>query len=162
MNIPVGNFLEKGADLKKIDLQKKAGDLSAKAFSGYLVLTIEGYTGIEEGVLLFRNGEMTGSVFEFIKFGETFFSDDALKLTANASKANHGIVDVIELSKQQAELVLAFNDKMAFPKAIQPKDLSRVVTSNYDIELVKKFVSDKIKKEESRFDIMKKLGLKGL
>lgn len=160
MNIPVGSFLEKGTEAKKINPEKKLSELSAKAFSGYLVLTIEGYSGIEEGMLLFRNGELTGSAFEFVKFNETVFSEDALKLTANAFAASNGIVDIVELSRQQAELVIAFNDKMAFSRQVQPKDLSRLMPSNYDIGLVKSFVGEKLRREESRLDVLRKLGLK--
>ncbi len=162
MNIPVGNFVEKGIDARKISLEKKLSELSGKLFSGYVALTAEGYTGIEEGVIIMRRGELTGAVFEFVKFGDTVFSDDALKLTANAARAQFAVADIIELSKQQAELVIAFNDKMAFSSPKQPKDLSRVIPQNYDAELVKKFVGDRLRKEGSRSDIMKKLGLKEL
>lgn len=154
--------MEKGIEAKDFSLEKRLSELSGEHFSGYIVLTIEGYSGIEEGVILLRNGEMTGSVFEFVKFGEKVFSEDALRLTANASKAQHGIVDVIELSRQQAELVIAFSDKMAFNRPLQPKDLSRVLPSSYDTELIKKFVGDRLRKEESRFDVLRKLGLKEL
>ena len=160
MNVPVGSVVENCVEIAGFNLQSKAVELSRKGFSGYIALTIEGHTGIEEGLILFRNGEITGSVYEFLKLGQVFFSGDALQLSANASRALHGIVDVIELSKQQAELVIAFNDKMGFERPVQAKDLSRLMQSIYDIELVKKFVGGKLRKEESKLDILKRIGLK--
>lgn len=162
MNIPVGKIVASGLLLKDFDFLGTASKLCQGGFSGYLVLTSDGHAGLEEGLLMFRSGEIIGCVFEFLKFPESFFALDALKLLLNSSKSRFGIVDIVELSKQQAELVVAFNDKMGFEESFQAKGLTSLVPSNYEKRLVELFVGEKLRSKESRFDVLKKIGLKGL
>ncbi len=162
MDIPVGKIVESCFELKNFSFSKRVQELSDRGFSGYIVLTVEGCVGFEEGLILLRQGEIIGCVFDFLKIGEMYYGDDALRLLLNSSKSNYGVADIIELSRQQAELVLAFNDRMAFSKSVNAKDLSKLTPSNYEVSLVKLFVGEKIKIEESRFDVIKRFGLKGL
>jgi hypothetical protein len=162
MNLPMGNAIFKGKTLKENSFLSAIEELHKKAISGYLVLTSHSPSGMEEGVLLYRNGEITGSVFSFLKFNETLFSNDAARLLMNAAQSEYGVFDAITLSKQQAELVLAFNDKMAFEKLLSPKDLSKLAPKKYESSLVERYVGEKLKLEESRIDVLKRFGLKGV
>ena len=47
MNIPVGTLKEENVSLKEVNLVQKLSSLLQEGFTGYLVLTVEGRSGIE-------------------------------------------------------------------------------------------------------------------
>ena len=51
MEFPSGEKLETGILLKKFNLEKTFTQLAGTKFSGYLAVTIDNTTGIEEGIL---------------------------------------------------------------------------------------------------------------
>jgi hypothetical protein len=140
-------------------LKKEFSDLMYNAFNGYLVVTIEGYAGIEEGVFLFKNGAIVGSLYEYTNFDIVVFGDFALQQSFNAAAADFAVFDVCELSKQQVELVIAFNEKIQLPQQIVFKDIGRFFKQKFDSAFAEKTLKQVLKKEESKYDIFKKIGL---
>ena len=159
LNFPVGTVLHQAVPLKDIDFKKFFAELMAKAFTGYVVVTAEGFAGIEEGVFFFKGGFLCGSVFEFTNFDITFFGNVALQQSFNAAAAEFGIMDVCELSKQQVELIAAFTEKIMLPEPIALNAVSKFFREKYDYGFSEKTLNEIVKKEESRYDVFKKIGL---
>lgn len=158
MNLPVGRFLERGIELSKANLRERFGKLFEEGFSGYLAITIDGFDGLEEGVLLLRVGKVMGSFFTFEKFNREFFGEDALKLFFNAAAAKFGVCDIVLLTPQQAELIVAFHVKSRI-ESFRKEDLPRLLQKEYSAELARQILSHEGVKEPSKLDIFKKLGL---
>lgn len=159
MNLPVGSLIKEGVKLSDVNFSNIASTLMSESFSGYIIITIEGYSGIEEGMVLFRKGELIGSIFDYTKFEVTVYGDAAAEQVFNASKAKHGIFDICSLNTQQVDLITAFNEKVNVENQINAKNLNRMIPSTYDAKYAKKVLVDALKKEESKYEIFKKLGL---
>lgn len=159
MNLPVDEIKEQNLSLKDMNIKKKLVSLLEKKFSGYAILTIDGRSGIEEGALLFRDGEAIGAVFEYLRFGRSLFGDAALLHFLNASKAEFGILDIIGLNSQQIELIIAFNEKIELNKPVSAKDLAKIVPDKYNPKFAENELKSELSKKESKFDIFKKIGL---
>lgn len=128
-------------------------------FNGYIVITIEGYAGIEEGVFLFKAGNIIGALYEYTNFDIMVYGDFALQQAFNAAAADFAVFDLCELSKQQVDLIVAFNEKIQIQQAIQQKDAGRYFRQKYDSGFAQKTLHEVVKKEESRYDIFKKIGI---
>ena len=63
MNLPIGEVVSQGINLKEVDGRRLVETFYDKNFSGYLVSTIEGFDGLEEGVLLFKGGSMAAAFY---------------------------------------------------------------------------------------------------
>lgn len=159
MDLPVGEVKEKNIVLKEIDIFKKISGLMQKDFSGYAVITIEGRSGVEEGAALVLKGELIGSIFEYLRFDRKVFGDSALLHFLNASRADFGIMDLVSLSRQQIDLIIAFNEKIELGKPVSPKDLQRLVPDSYNPKFAENFLGKELEKKESKFDVFKKIGL---
>ncbi|MAG22257.1 MAG: hypothetical protein CL943_03050 [Candidatus Diapherotrites archaeon] len=162
MNIPIGTLVEENISLKGTDIKQKISTLLEQGFTGYLVLTVEGRSGIEEGLLLLKNGLAVGAIYEYVKFAKSFYGDHAFEQLFNSSLAEFGVMDIGSLSKQQVELIIAFNEKIEFKKALEPKELEKLVPKKFDADVAEKALGKKFKKKESKFDVFKKLGLGGV
>lgn len=159
MNLPVGELLEHGVSLEQADFKKKAFSLMDSRFSGYIALTIEGSHGLEEAILLFRQGVPAGAFYTYFQHSLTIFGLEALKHCMNASKAQFGVLDVNKLSGQQVELVLAFNDKVAFEKKTAKRDIERLVPKKFDSSLEKQAAEHAVETGERKESVFEKFGL---
>ena len=162
MNIPVGELVGENFSLKGVVLSQKIIGLMRESFTGYLVLTSEGRGGVEEGLVLLREGIAIGAMYEYLKFGKIVFGNQALGLLLNAGMAEFGVMDVAKLSKQQAELVIAFNEKVGLEVSIAASDLEKILPKEYNAKLAEGAIEKELKKKESKFDIFKKFGLGGV
>ena len=159
MNLPSGKTVERNLEVAKTDFAKKIAELMENEFNGYLVVTVEGYSGIEEGVLFIKKGGIVGASFEYPKFEVAVFGDAAAKQFFNALGSQHGVGDVCELSKQQLELIITFNEKTALVKEITQRDLKKLVQKEYTAEFAKKTLGKALERQESKYNIFKKVGL---
>ena len=159
MNLPVGNVIKEGVNLKDVKFKNIISTLIKESFTGYIILTVEGYSGIEEGMLLFRKGNMIGSIFDYSKFEVTVYGDSASEHVFNASQAGFGLFDICALSIQQVDLVTAFNEKVKLDTHITTKNLNKFISSKYDEKYAKKVLAKALTKEETKYDVFKKLGL---
>jgi len=161
MNLPAGKIvrsLEKGKD----NFVAGIAELVKTGFTGYFILTIEGYSGIEEGVLFIREGQVIGASFEYPKYGVSVFGDSAAKQFFNALAAKHGVADVCELSKQQLELITTFNEKTILEKQITEKDLERITPKSYTSGFAKQTLGKVIEEQESVHNVFKRAGLEAV
>ncbi len=110
MNLPAGNVIKTDVDVATVDFLALLKELGLKLFNGYLAIAIKGNGGIEEGTLLFDNGKIVAATYEYFKHGKTMLADKAFVRVLNASFAKHGSVDLVQLSNEQVQLVLAFNE----------------------------------------------------
>lgn len=162
MNLPVGKLASQGVKTSEYNLNKEFEKLTEGMFSGYVVATIEGFAGIEEGVLIFRKGNAVGSIYEYNKYGITVYGNSAIPQFFNSLSAKYGIIDVISLSTQQSELVLAFHDKVKLGKELSKKDIEKNYKKGFTTKYAEQVLSEVLKEKKSKYDVFKKLGLVGL
>lgn len=162
MNLPVGEMVKQAVNLKDFDYRKEMANLFDKGFSGYLVTTIEGFDGIEEGVLLLKKGDLVGTLYEYTNYAITIFGDIALPQVFNGLAADYGVIDVCALTNQQVDLVTAFNDKVKLSKPVNKKGIAKYFRNKFSTEYAEKALSEVLEKYESRKSIFKKFGLSEL
>ncbi|HZX34604.1 MAG TPA: DUF2226 domain-containing protein [archaeon] len=162
MNLPIGEVVSQGINLKEVDGRRLVETFYDKNFSGYLVSTIEGFDGLEEGILLFKEGALAAAFYEYDFYGITVFGDSAVPQVFNSFAAKHVVADVVSLSNQQVDLVTAFNEKGKVSKNFSKSDVSRLIPRAFSEEFARNTLSEVVKEKESKKDIFKKLGLGGL
>ena len=162
MNLPVGDIVSKDINMREIDNRKLIEGFYDKSFSGYLVFSLDGYDGIEEGVLLFKDGFLTAAFYEFDLHDITLFGDSAIPHVFNAIMAPGIVGDIVALTNQQVDLITAFNDKAKLKKPIGRKDFKWLIPKAYSSELSAGVLNQFTKKEEPKKDILRKFGLSGL
>ncbi len=158
MNLPAGKPVKTAIDVATVDFVALLNELIGKSFNGYLCITIQGAGGIEDGELVFENGKIVISSYEYLKHGKTLLGEAAFVRAINASAAQHGVIDIYQLTLEQVELVLAFNENAIFVP--NEKDLK-----NLKITTFSTFFEEQVKTEEktvTRSDLMKKYRLEDL
>ena len=159
MNIPVGKMMEQNMELSKLNLSETLKGLIAQDFSGYIIITIEGAAGMEEAMLLFREGSINGSVYEYLKFNKQVFGNEAMPRFFNAAAASVGVVDIAELSRQQSELIVAFNEKIEMQQKPEMEKITRMLPKQYSSKYAEQDLAEQLKRKETRYEIFKRLGL---
>ncbi len=159
MNIPVGNIVEKRVSFEKTAADKKVTQLLNSNFSGYMVATAEGITGIEEAILLILGREIIGAVFEAISINKTFYGLQGLRLSLNLLKAKKGVFDVNALTKQQIDLIIAFNEKIALLHPVGIDIFLKLLPAVYRPGTVLELLKADLSKTEQREKILKRFGL---
>ena len=162
MNIPVGDVEEKQVSFAEQPPFEKAKKLMQLGFDGYLVATIEGASGMEEGLLLIKQNQVVGAFFDAIRAKKQLYGLSALRLALTLFKAKKGVFDVNRLSRQQVDLILAFNEKIALPKPLDLPMFSKLEPSSYRADLVSKELAIDSGAKDTRYNILKKLGLNSI
>ena len=170
MNLPSGLAMKTGIDVVTLDFAALVKELMHKKFSGYLCVTIQGDGGVEEGTLVFNGGKPTAAVYEYLRHNKAMFAKDAIPRIFNATTATYGVVDIYQLTPEQVQLILAFNENSVLPVVLTERDVdSSIVTSfssKYEEELgvsaadtpkVQKLLSlvEKIKGKDSKLTEIK-------
>jgi len=112
LNFPVGETVESLVELARFGADRVL-ELQARKFSGYVVVTLDGVSGIEEGLLFLMDGRVVGCAYSLDAAELAVYGRNALALFFNGLAARHGIVDLCGLSRQQLELILALEEKIA-------------------------------------------------
>lgn len=159
MNIPVGTIEEQRKPFFEANPFEKLAGLLKAGFDGYLIATIEGVSGLEEGLLLIRGHEITGAVFEALRINKQLFGSEALRLVFNLLKAKKGVFDVNRLGRQQIDLIIAFNEKLVLSKPLDSALLLKLEPSFYQPALVSKVLEIELESTNSRHGLLKKIGL---
>ena len=159
MNLPVGDIIEENLILSEVDVKGLIEALIDRQFTGYIVNTIEGIAGIEEGVLLFKKGDLLGSFYEYTNHEKSIFGKNAIDPTFNSLAAEKGIMDIISLSSQQADLVTAFNDKIKIVQMFKRSELLGLVRRRFSTSFAQNTLKNVVGKGESRKSVLKRLGL---
>ncbi|MEM4390875.1 MAG: hypothetical protein QXX06_03360, partial [Candidatus Diapherotrites archaeon] len=123
--------------------------------------TLNGVSGIEEGALIFKDGFIIASFYEYECNKITIFGKTSLEHVFNSFVAEYCIADIVGLSNQQVDLVTAFNDKAKLEVPLQKGDLGKMLPKIFSKELGLKVISSSSDKSD-KSDIYKKLGLSEL
>lgn len=161
MNLPSGNIAKQGVSLKETDLRKEIKDLSDKNFSGYIAVTLEGFDGVEEGILLFKKGFGVAAIYEYTKYGVTVLGDFALAQFFNGSASSYAVMDVIELTSSQIDMSIAFNEKIKISVPMNAKAVEKLYKKKFEDKYAKNTLEQALSKykKESKEDLFKKFGL---
>jgi len=162
MNLPIGEVISRGVNLKEIDVIRLISGLVKKKFSGYIVATLEGVKGLEEGILIFKSGVLTAAFYEYSLFGITVFGDSALPHVFNSFAGEYLIGDIVSLSNQQADLVTAFHDKAKVEGVVSEKEISRLIPRVFSEKFSQSVLNKVVESKETKDDVFKKLGLSKL
>ncbi|MEK6954826.1 MAG: DUF2226 domain-containing protein [Candidatus Micrarchaeota archaeon] len=155
MNLPPGIPVKVGIDTAAIDFPSLLKELKDKVFNGYLAITIEGSSGIEEGIVVFDNGKIVASFYDYFKYAKQIMGDLAFQRVMNAAAARHGISDIFQLTNDQVQLILAFNEQaICLPSDADIKKLKSETFSALFEEQVKEGDGS-----GSKIEIMKKFKL---
>jgi len=157
MDLPLGTPYQEHLKTRETDMLKTIIELMQKTFTGYIIVTIDGIDGIEEGALLFRNGILIGAGYEYMKHNVAVEGNSALEIVLNAFKAKHGIIDIYALALQHMDLVIAFHEKMLINIKLDPKTLQKIYPKEFSDKYAKEVI--KQKEELTKYDIFKKAGL---
>lgn len=155
MNIPEGTPIAKNLSTLKLNSESMLNDLFLKKFSGYVCLTINQNKSYEDGFIVFQDGILKGSYYTFLEKNKDYYGDNALAFFMRGIKVL-GTLDIYSLTKEQVELLLTFNEKIRIKPINSIKYLNDFTNNNITEELVVK------EKEENKFDLFKKIGLKNI
>ncbi|MCD6230158.1 MAG: DUF2226 domain-containing protein [Candidatus Diapherotrites archaeon] len=165
MNLPSGNLLLSLDVLDTMSFNALLSDLIKKNFFGYVVVTINGVDGLEEGSIVFENGSSVAASYEFIKHDKKVSGDASLELVFNAVAAQHGVIEVYELKKDQVQIILALNDdSFKLKKLLDEKVLEEQKASEFNKKLFARYI-DAGKTDRSKVstkDILRKYGLSSM
>ena len=157
MNIAAGIPCERGKALGKFDPKEYLLKLMKEKFNGYICLTIAGEKGFEEAVLVFSDGKITCSDYEYFKFNRRFSAEEGLERSLNAFLAKSGVLDCFSLTPQQVQLVMTLNEYAVLREPIDEHKLALPQSFISDYE--KEVAGEVEKTEETKAWFLKKYGL---
>jgi len=155
MNIPTGKQVIKGVPLKNLKYENMLLDLCSKNFNGYICLTAKDNAGYEDSFIVFEDGKIMGAYHNFLDKKKDSFGEDALKRFMSSFDSSFGVIDVYALTKEQAELILTFNEKLRISPTKDIKYLNQLKNPKYREEVF----GDKNTNEITKYDLFKRIGL---
>ena len=156
MNLPAGKPVETGVEVQSVDASKYVTKLMNEKFNGYLCVAIHGKEGLEEGVIVFNEGSIVSSNYDYYKFNKSFLAEEALERSLNALNAKIGVIDLFALNSYQVQLILTLNEENNLKEVVTKDNLE---IKNYFNEDYEKEVIDKAGEVTSKVDLFKKFGL---
>lgn len=158
MNLPSGSVVKTDIDVASVDFLGLLKELKNKVFNGYLCITVKGKTGIEEGVVVLDNGKVEAVAYDYLAFVKGLIGSGALARVMNASSAKIGVIDIFQLTNEQVQLIIAFNEQAI----VVPSDeeLRRLKTETFLNTFEDEVVGGKA--GESEKDLLKKYKVGGV
>jgi hypothetical protein len=156
MNIAVGTPIECGKILGTFVPIEYILRLMKEKFNGYVCLTIAGKTGFEEGVLLFHNGVIRSSDYEYYKYNKKHVAEEGLVRTLNAFLAEKGILDCFSLTPYQIQLILTLNEECNLRKPVDGKENPLTFPTHFSPLYEEQLAKEQMKEEETREWVLKK------
>ncbi len=156
MRIAAGTPVERGRELTALNAEEYLKKLMKESFTGYVCVAINDKHGMEEGILLFKEGNIVASSYAYFAFDKEYKAEQALERALNAFKAVSGIVDCFSLSNSQAELVLTLNDEFVLKEVVTAENLSMPAVFSEDFENKE---AEQAGASMSKEDLFKKLGI---
>jgi hypothetical protein len=157
MNIAASEPLERGKYLGEVDTKEYVLKMMAGKFNGYICVTIAGRGGIEEGVIVFHDGAIVSSDYEYFRYDKRFKADEGLKRSLNALCSKKGVIDSFSLSPYQVQLILTLNEDCTLAQKVMPETLAMpaAFSSSYEEQLEEVPAP----KEDERTALLKKYGI---
>ena len=84
MNLPVGEVLQQAISIKEINTKDLVISLLEKKFSGYAVITTDGFDGIEDGAIIFREGLAVAAFYTYDNFSISIYGNTAFPHTPHS------------------------------------------------------------------------------
>jgi len=159
MQLIEGRLVEQALSLSEKSFSNSVIELIKKQFSGYTNLTIEGFDGLEEATLIFREGKIIASVYEYLKYGVIVNGNSAIAQVFNAGSAELGVFDVVSFRSTDAELTIAVNPKIRISVDVSSSDVNKLTHKGFNPAYARKVLSMVMKTSSHRPELMKKLGL---
>ncbi|MDO8538386.1 MAG: DUF2226 domain-containing protein [archaeon] len=160
MGLPAEDIVEQNIVVTNSQVVKQRIASFLPKGSGYIVLTIEGYDGMEEGIIVFKGGNLHAALYEYLKYGITVLGDLALTRFFNAIASKNGVIDVFKLSQDQVEIAFKItNERALITKTLKFGDIDRLIPKQYDESLAQNVLSKVVKKYEDKFDVLGKFNL---
>lgn len=159
MNVPTGSQVERGREVPEIDAQNYLESLMDKDFTGYSAVTIHGETGLEEGLIIYHDGEIIGSEYLYFQYNKTYSSEEGLERNLNALKSRNGVIDTYKLSSHQLQLVKTLNEEEMLSESIDEEKLE--VPESFSLKYEEKLIEKKTR-ELTREQLLRKYGLTAL
>ena len=156
MNIPTGKPVIKLLTLKNLNHNNMLLDLIKKKFNGYVCITVKDKYGYEDSFIVFEDGFIKGAYHRFLDKSKDSFGDNALKLFMSSFSSKLGTIDVYSLTKEQAELILTFNEKIKNKPTNDIKFLNQFNNFKYKEEILGNSSENK---KETKYDLFKRIGL---
>ena len=160
MNLPSGTVIEENLPVSVDALIPRIKTITEEEFTGYLIFTCEGFTGIEEGVLLFRTGKLIGAIFNYDRIGKELTGEKALITSFNLMRAKQGVYDIIALTIQQIDLIIAFDEEIKLSREYKLKDIQKMIPREYSKKYSEEIIGKE--KEKTKEELYKELGLVGI
>jgi len=156
MKVPTGEPVERGRKVQKISPKHTIQTLIENDFTGYNTITIHGETGLEEGVIVYKDGYIIGAEYIYFKYNKTYIAEEGLERALNALNSKNGIMDTYKLSSHQLQLAKTMNEENMLQEPIGKEELEVPTTFNkeYEEQLMKKET-----KELTQSELLKKYGL---
>jgi rhamnogalacturonyl hydrolase YesR len=121
-----------------------------------------GELGLEESALVFRQGMGLACMYEYYGAKQTLSGDDALAHVMNAYSSEHGVLDIVDLSVQQVDLVTAFSPALKVSKPIQRGQFKSLIKDSFDVNLSRNINPARATESLSKESLFKKFGLAGI
>ncbi len=100
MKIPLGSLLKGNLAIERVDFHKLIQTLAEHNFTGYLVMDLMTNNGMEEGILLFKDGDAVASEYLYLARSQSLTGRSALREVMNAC-ASMGVFDIYSLSQEE-------------------------------------------------------------
>lgn len=159
MNVPTGSPVERGREVPNINPRDYIERLMDQGFSGYNSITIHGETGLEEGTIIYQNGEIISGDYLYFRYDKQYMAEEGIERALNALRSRNGIIDTYSLSSHQIQLILTLNEECKLRQSINKEKLE--LPSHFTLDYEEKLIKKKTK-ELTRDELLKKYGLTAL
>ncbi|MFH0715001.1 MAG: hypothetical protein V1847_04300 [Candidatus Diapherotrites archaeon] len=162
MNLPSGNFVFQAIAVK--ESKAPLAKLFQNNFSGYVAVTFEGFDGVEEGVLLFKNGLGVACAHSFLKYDSALQGNMALANWVNGFAAGYGVMDAVQLTPLQVDMSIAFDERLKLSAPMNDKALAKLWPQKFNPVLAQSALKEAKPKivSHSKDDLLKKFGFAGI
>jgi len=167
MNLPVGNPIGTNMDLGKADFKQLLPKVKSTVDNGYIALDIMTNNGVEEGILLFQDGQIVSSEYIYFNKDKTVSGDEALPLVLNSS-ASSGVFEIYALPKESVEEARNSDPRSHLTKWPTDQDIIAMIPDTFSETIVEKEKiplkipeEKKVKKQiaTSKEEVLKKYGI---
>ena len=165
MELPAGKPIKEGMETQTVDFRKLFPALKEHKLTGYLALDIMASNGMEEGTLLFNQGEVIAVDYIYLAKEKIVNGQDALELVMN-SCSGAGSFDVYEIESSEIIGVREKNREKVLKYKPTNEELMSLLPDTFDDRVLAEEQKRKIEAETiksmggvSKDDILKKYGI---
>jgi hypothetical protein len=164
MDLPAGMLIKDNMDTKRVDFHKLFPTLRDFKLTGYMALDLLTDNGIEEGYLLYKDGEIIAAEYNYLARGKSKHGTDALKEFMNGCMGD-GKFDVYEIDSAIIKQVREKNEGDVLKYKPTEKEIFGMLPETFDEKVLEegriKVTTEAIKKGGgiSREEVLKKYGI---